>query len=188
MALSPLTLGEQLSVGGPALVWHKVPCMDVSSYNYFEKIRINRPSADLYAMVSDVTRVGDLSPVCQFGTWDDVTQAGKEGAWFTGHNAIGDVSWDTRCKVVVADPAREFSFVNFGPSGDVELVRWGYGFADIGGGTEVTESWQVLPAYPDFVRDGNQNLDVKARIDGMAQMAREGITATLASLKRIAEI
>jgi hypothetical protein len=34
---------------------------------------------------------------------------------------------------------------------------------------------------------GDANLDVKARIDGMAQMAREGMKDTLANLKRVAE-
>ncbi len=167
--------------------WHKVLHMDVSAYSHSESVRIDCPPAEVFAIVSDVTRVGDLSPVCQTGTWDDAARAGETGAWFTGHNAIGDISWDTRCKVVVSNPAREFSFVNFGPSGDVELVRWGYTFEESGHGTDVTESWQVLPAYPDFVRAGDQNIDVEARLDGMAQMARDGIKATLASLKRIAE-
>jgi hypothetical protein len=161
--------------------------MDVSPYSHSETISINRPSADLYAIVSDVTRAGELSPVCQLGTWDDPAQAGQVGAWFTGHNAIGEVSWDTRCKVIVADPNHYFAFINFGPDGDDELVRWGFSLEERSGGTEVTESWQILPAYPDFVRAGDQNIDVRARIDGMAQLARDGITATLANLKRIAE-
>jgi hypothetical protein len=161
--------------------------MNVSSYNHSKKVTINRSPTDLYTMVSDVTRIGELSPVCQVGTWDDAAQARQEGAWFTGHNAIGEFSWDTRCKVVVSEPGREFSFVNFGPGGDVELVRWGYTFDETADGTEVTESWQVLPAYPDFVSGGDKNFDVEARIDGMAQMAQEGITVTLANLKRIAE-
>jgi hypothetical protein len=161
--------------------------MDVSSYNHSEKISIDRPPADLFAMVSDVTRIGDLSPVCQSGAWDDAAQAGGVGAWFTGHNAIGDFSWDTHCQVVVSDPAREFAFVNFGPDGDTELVRWGFAFEAQGNGTDVTESWQVLPAYPDFVSGGDATFDVKGRLDGMAQMARDGISETLANLKRIAE-
>ena len=161
--------------------------MDLSSYEHSETLRIHRPAADLYGIVSDVTRVGDLSPVCFSGTWDDATQAGEAGAWFTGHNAVGEVKWDTRCKVIVSEPGQEFAFVNFGPAGDAELVRWGFTFEESGDDTDVTESWQVLPAYPDFVRAGDPNLDVKSRIDGMAQMAREGITATLANLKRIAE-
>ncbi|MGH9204985.1 MAG: SRPBCC family protein [Acidimicrobiales bacterium] len=161
--------------------------MNVSGYNHYQKISINRPPADLYAIVSDVTRVGDLSPVCQFGTWDNAAQAGKKGAWFTGHNAIGEFSWDTRCKVVASEPGREFSFVNFGPEGEVELVRWTYTFEEGADGTEVTESWQVLPAYPDFISDGDPDVDIKARIDGMAQMALDGIKTTLANLKRLAE-
>lgn len=161
--------------------------MDVSGYHHSDSITINRPPADVYAIVSDVTRIGELSPVCQSGAWDDPTKAGTEGAWFTGHNAIGDLTWDTHCRVVAAVPAQEFSFINHGSSGDVELVRWGYTFEPHGDGTLATESWQVLPAYPDFVSAGNPNLDVAARIDGMAQMARDGMKDTLANLKRVAE-
>jgi carbon monoxide dehydrogenase subunit G len=161
--------------------------MDVSGYNHSDSITIRRPPEDVYAIVSDVTRMGELSPVCQSGAWDDPDKRGKEGAWFTGHNAIGEFTWDTHCKVVAAEPGREFTFVNHGPNGDAELVRWGYTFEPEGDSTKATESWQVLPAYPDFVMAGDPNLDVKARIEGMAQMARDGITDTLANLKRVAE-
>lgn len=161
--------------------------MDVSGYRHSDSITIDRPPDDLYAIVSDVTRIGELSPVCASATWDDAGQAGQVGAWFTGHNAIGEYTWDTRCEVVAAEPGREFAFVNHGPDGEAELVRWGYTLEPSGGGTKVTESWQVLPAYPDFVRGGDPNLDVEQRIDGMAQMARDGIRDTLANLKRVAE-
>lgn len=161
--------------------------MDVSGYNHSDTITVNSPPEVVYAIVSDVSRIGELSPVCRSGAWDDPAQVGREGAWFTGHNAIGDYTWDTHCKVVAAEPGREFSFVNYGPEGDVELVRWGYTLESDGDATLVTESWRVLPAYPDFVRAGDPNVDVKARIDGMAQMARDGITDTLANLKRVVE-
>lgn len=163
--------------------------MDVSGYNHSDSITINRPPEDVFAIVSDVTRIGELSPVCQSCAWDDPAQAGKQGAWFTGHNAIGELTWDTHCKVVAAEPGREFTFINHGRNGDVELARWGYTFEPQGDATLVTESWQVLPAYPDFVRAGagDPNIDVKARIDGMAQMARDGIKDTLVNLKRVAE-
>jgi ligand-binding SRPBCC domain-containing protein len=161
--------------------------MDVSRYRHSDSITVDRPAEDVYAIVSDVTRIGELSPVCASAAWDDPSQASKEGAWFIGHNAIADYTWDTHCKVVAAEPGREFAFINHGPEGKLELVRWGYTFAPDGDGTKVTESWQVLPAYPDFVRGRDPNLDIEQRIDGMAQMARDGIRDTLASLKRIAE-
>ncbi|HEY8216419.1 MAG TPA: SRPBCC family protein [Acidimicrobiia bacterium] len=161
--------------------------MDVSGYHHSGSITISRPPVDVYAIVSDVSRIGELSPVCQSAVWDDPAEAGTAGAWFTGHNAIGDVSWDTHCQVTAAEPGRRFAFVNHGPQGDVELVQWSYAFEPEGDDTSVTETWQLLPAYPDFVSGGDPSFDVRGRLDGMAQMARDGIAETLANLKRLAE-
>lgn len=161
--------------------------MDVSGYRHAESITIDCAPAVAYAVVSDVTRIGELSPVCRSAAWDDPATAGTAGAWFTGHNVIGDITWDTHCQVVVAEPDREFTFVNHGRNGDMELVRWGFTFEPDGDATKATETWQVLPAYPDFVLAGDPDADVAARIDGMAALARDGITETLANLKRIAE-
>ncbi|HEX4490800.1 MAG TPA: SRPBCC family protein [Acidimicrobiia bacterium] len=161
--------------------------MDVSKYRHEGSIAIDRSPHDVYALVSDVTRIGELSPVCASSAWTDPARVGNEGAWFTGHNVIGDLSWDTQCEVVAAQPGREFAWINHGPAGDVALVRWGYRFQPAGTGTTVTESWQILPAYPDFVGGRDPNMDVAKRMDGMADLARTGIDQTLANLKRIAE-
>jgi ligand-binding SRPBCC domain-containing protein len=152
-----------------------------------DSVTIARPPDVVYAMVTDVTRMGELSPVCRSGAWDDPAHAGTEGAWFSGHNAIGEFTWDTRYEAVATEPGREFSFINHGSSGDVELVRWSSTFEPEGDGTKTTESWQVLGAYPDFVSAGDPNLDIAMRIEGMARMARDGIKETLAKLKRVAE-
>jgi len=161
--------------------------MDVSSYRHDDSIRINLPAPQVYAIVSDVTRMGELSPVCTSCTWDHASRAGDEGSWFTGHNAIGDLTWDTRCKVVAADPGRRFAFINYGLDGAAELVRWGFDFESADGETRVTESWQVLPAYPSFIGADSTDAEIAARIDGMAALAREGIQETLANLKSVAE-
>jgi hypothetical protein len=161
--------------------------MDVSGYRLSNSITIDGSPAAVYAIVSDVTRIGELSPVCESSAWDDPARAGREGAWFTGHNVIGDLTWDTHCKVVTAQPGREFAWINHGPAGDRELVFWGYTFEPDGDGTMVTESWRVLPAYPDMVTARDPNADVAQRIDGMAELARTGIEQTLANLKRVAE-
>jgi Polyketide cyclase / dehydrase and lipid transport len=161
--------------------------MDVSKYRHEGSITIDRAPEDVYAIVSDVTRTGELSPICQSCAWDDPAQAGTEGAWFTGHNVIGDLEWDTRCRVVAAQPGREFAWINHGPEGTVELVFWGYAFEPDGPGTKVTESWRILPAYPDFAAGRAPDKDVAERLDGMAGLAQTGIEQTLASLKRVAE-
>lgn len=161
--------------------------MDLAAYQHADSIEIDRPPADVYAIVSDVTRFGDLSPVCSGGAWDDPAAAGTVGAWFTGSNAIGEFTWDTRCEVIEVEPDRRFTFVNHGGDGTRDLVQWGYELEPTGDGTRVTETWRVLDDYPAFVREGAPDADVAARLDGMAEMARTGITETLASLKRIAE-
>jgi hypothetical protein len=99
---------------------------------------IARPADLLYEMVSDVTRMGEWSPVCRACWWDE-GGGPRVGAWFTGRNEIPGQMWETRCEVVMAKPGREFAFVARG------TVRWGYGFDPVGDGTRVTESWEILP-------------------------------------------
>jgi hypothetical protein len=159
--------------------------MDLSPYQHTERIVVACSPEDAYAVVADVTRIGELSPVCSSGAWEDPATGAVAGAWFTGHNAIGDITWDTRCRVEAAEPGAEFTFVNCGPEGTTELVRWGYAFRPVDGGTEVLESWQILPDYPAFVRGDDADMDVTPRLDGMAAMARDGMAATLAKLKDV---
>jgi len=161
--------------------------MDVSGYHHEGSITIGRPPADVYAVLSDITRMGELSPVCTGGTWDDPAQAGTTGATFTGDNAIGDVTWTTHCRVVTAEPGKEFTFINRGQDGKADLVRWGYTLEPEGSGTKVTETWQVLPGYPEMVGLDKGEDEIKARIDGMAQLAQDGIRDTLAKLKQAVE-
>jgi hypothetical protein len=48
---------------------------------------VARSPEDLYDMVSDVTRMGEWSPVCTACWWDDGLGP-QPGAWFTGRNGI----------------------------------------------------------------------------------------------------
>jgi len=70
-----------------------------------ESIVIERAPSDVYEMVSDVTKMGSWSPVCEACWWDD--GAGPEvGAWFTGRNVLPDRTWETRSVVVTASTCR----------------------------------------------------------------------------------
>jgi hypothetical protein len=161
--------------------------MDVSGYHHADSIVINRPPEAVYDLVADITGMGRLSPVCVAGVWEPPATGAAVGAWFAGTNRVGDFEWTTKCRVDAAERGKEFRFVNCGGNGDVELVEWGYQFRPADGGTEVTETWQVLPAYPDFLRTRVPEEEIKARIDDRETAARDGIAATLANLKAIAE-
>jgi hypothetical protein len=150
--------------------------MDTSEYRHEETIEISRSPEELYGLVADVSRMGQWSPVCTGGSYDD------DGEWFTGTNSMGETTWETRCRVVVADPGRQFAFINHGLEGRVEMVRWAFLFEPVeGGGTEVTQTWEVLPDYADGL-----GLDEESAIGVLEMMknaALEGMPQTLAALK-----
>jgi hypothetical protein len=152
----------------------------MSGLSYSESIVIARSPDTLYDLVSDVTRMGEWSPVCKACWWDDGDQP-RVGAWFTGRNEVPGRTWETRSEVVAAEPGREFAFVVGGA-----WVRWSYTFTPVDGGTRVTESWEFLPAG--IARfEKRYGAEAQAQIADRAQAARTGIPATLAAIKRTAE-
>ena len=149
--------------------------------NYSESIAIARPADILYDIVSDVTRMGEWSPICK-ACWWDAGGGPRVGAWFTGRNETSERTWETRCEVVVAERGREFAFVVGG-----SWVRWGYTFTPVGERTEVTESWEFLP--DGIKRFGERFGDgASAQIAERTEAAHQGIRVTLAAIKRIAEL
>ncbi len=144
-------------------------------------IVIARSPEDLYDMVADVTRMGEFSPVCRECWWEDEADGPEVGAWFIGRNVTPDRDWKTRSEVVVADRGREFAFLVGGA-----YARWGYTFVPVDGGTEVTESWDFLPAGRTFFEERFGD-EAEATIAARSESALTGIAATLAAIKRTSE-
>lgn len=164
--------------------------MDVSPYRRTEQTTIDASPADVYALVSDVTRMGEWSPVSEGADWEEEGGSPPSvGDWFAGHNAVGENAWTTRCKVVVADPGHEFTFVNHGESGSHERVRWGFVLEPVdGGGTVLTQTWEVLPDYATaWEVDGHSLDDLPAVLDLLKGMAETGMAETVAGIKQAAE-
>ncbi len=152
----------------------------MSNLQYSESIVVARSPEALYDMVSDVTRMGEWSPICTACWWDD-GDGPRVGAWFTGHNELPERTWETRSQVVAADRGREFAFLVGGA-----WVRWGYTFTPVDGGTQVTESWEFLPAGITRFHD-RFGEDAAAQIADRTEAARQGIPVTLAAIKKAAE-
>lgn len=134
----------------------------------------------LYAMVSDVTRTGEWSPICKACWWDE-GDGPQVGAHFTGRNETPERTWETRSQVVTADPDRVFAWeVNGG------WVRWGFSMQPTEGGTRLTESWSFLPAGIAGFGD-RFGAEADAEIAKRSDAALDGIPATLAAIKAIAE-
>ncbi|WP_159234201.1 SRPBCC family protein [Mycolicibacterium vanbaalenii] len=145
-----------------------------------ESITVAVPPDELYALVADVTRMGEFSPVCKACWWDDAVGP-QVGAWFTGRNETAERIWETRSQVVAADPGRKFAWeVNNG------WVYWGYEFEPDGVGTRLTESWEFLPAGIAGFREHFGDA-ADAEIAKRSDAARDGMPVTLAAIKKTAE-
>ncbi len=152
----------------------------MSDLRYTESAVVACPPDTLYDMVSDVTRMGEWSPVCRACWWDE-GQGPRAGAWFTGRNEVPGRVWETRSQVVTAERGREFTFeVNNG------WVRWSYRFAPVDGGTELTESWHFLPVGVAGFQQKYGD-DAENQIANRSAAARRGIPETLAAIKKAAE-
>jgi hypothetical protein len=147
---------------------------------YSSSILIEAAPATLYGMVSDVTRMGEWSPVCT-GCWWDKGSGPWSGAWFTGRNETSQHAWETRCQVITARPGREFAFSVSGVG-----ARWTYTFEPKGNATLVTETWHLLPeGIAEYGRRFGADAERQIRI--RRDRAIDGISVTLAALKATAE-
>jgi hypothetical protein len=144
-----------------------------------ESIVVARPPREVYEMIADVTRMGEYSPICAACWWDE-GDGPRVGAHFTGRNVLPERTWETRSEVVAADPGREFAWV-VGP----RIARWGYTFTAVDGGTEVTESWELLPEA-DAIYEERYG-DAAGTAADRYEKATNGIPVTLAAIKRAAE-
>jgi hypothetical protein len=102
------------------------------------QVHIDAPPDAVYAVVSNVTRMGEWSPETTKCVWVDGATGPAVGARFKGSNKRGILRWSTSPKVVVADPGKEFAFqVN-------EDVLWTYRCEPDDGGTNLSESFEML--------------------------------------------
>lgn len=97
------------------------------------------PAEAVWAMISDVTRMGEWSPETTACTWLKQATGPAIGAKFKGINAHGKKKWSTVCTVTEAEPGKAFAFrVDVGP---LKVAEWAYTLAAAGGGCIVTETW-----------------------------------------------
>ena len=106
------------------------------------------PPERVWALVSDVTRIGEFSPETFEAAWTRGSTGPAEGAYFKGHvkrNGVGPTYW-TPCRVTRCVPEEVFEFTVGTDS--VSVNNWGYRLAAENDGTRVTEYFRLEPALP----------------------------------------
>lgn len=147
-------------------------------------IDVAAPAERLWAMVSDLTRMGEWSPENQGGEWLDGAEGPAPGARFKGRNRRGKSKWSTTCEVTVAEPGRRFEFVTGGTANPDTWWRYRFEPIDGGAGTRVTESFEMRKPVAGFSKWLTKV--TTGVTDRHADMV-EGMRTTLANLKGAAE-
>lgn len=110
-------------------------------------VHMNASPDQVWALVSDVTKIGRYSPETFEAEWLDGATGPAVGARFRGHvkrNGKGPTYW-TKCTVTKSEPGRDF-FFGVSPK-DKQLSEWGYHLEPAGDGTDVTESFTLAPEW-----------------------------------------
>lgn len=139
-------------------------------------VHMDAASDRIWDLVSDVTRIGRYSPETFEAEWLDGATGPAVGARFRGHvkrNGWGPTYWTT-CTVTECEPGRSFAFGVGSPGKPLNV--WSYRLEPSGGGTDVTESFELSPVLP---------LRVYWALLGWARgrTNREGMQATLERIK-----
>jgi uncharacterized protein YndB with AHSA1/START domain len=144
-----------------------------------DRIEITRDIAaspeEVYAAISDVTRMGEWSEECHTCEWHEGVDGPAVGATFDGHNRNGDKEWTTQGKVIEAEPGRAFAFEC--SMMDFHYATWGYRIEPIEGGSRVTEWSEDL--RPESAKELSMQI---SGVEDRTQRNRETMSGTLERL------
>jgi hypothetical protein len=141
---------------------------------------VGAPADHTWAMLSDVTRMGEWSPETTAAEWLGGATGPAEGAKFRGTNTSGKKSWKSVSTVVDATPGRTFAFRV--KAMGLDIAEWRYTFEPTASGCTVTEQW--------IDRRGAFMKFMSPKATGVADRAehnRNGMEQTLERLAAAAE-
>ena len=100
---------------------------------------IGAPAEKVWAMVSDLTRMGEWSPENEGSTWLRGATGPQRGATFRGTNRNGKKKWRTVGTIIDIEPGRLLTFritaVGF------KVAEWRYVFETTASGCRIIETW-----------------------------------------------
>ena len=152
--------------------------MTVHGLHREASIDINASPEAVYALVSDLPRMGEWSPENIGGEWQG-GGSGNVGDRYLGHNRAGERTWSVPVMVTIAERGRCFEFVTRPDEGP--YARWTYRLEPHGAGTRVMEVWDIEQLPPAM-----QNASPEQR-EARAHYTETMLTTTLAAIKATAE-
>ena len=114
----------------------------VPSYDIVASTHVDADPDTVYALVSDVTRMGEWSPEATGGEWTHGEPA-TLGSRFHGHNQRDGDTWTTECEVVDATPGRRFAWgvVTYTPEDGTS--EWAFDLVAESSGCRLTQRYTM---------------------------------------------
>ena len=157
-------------------------------------IHVDAPADHVYQLVADVTRMPEFSPEILSCRWLADARGPAVGARFAARNKVPRrPAWTNKPVVTVVEPGRAFAFAR--TEKFAGTVEWSYRFEPDGGGTTVTESYDVTSPLTRigwfiigtlFGRSDRRS-DLRAGMEQTLQRIRETAERPLAGAKRTPE-
>ncbi len=99
--------------------------------------------AQVWAVLSDPTRVGEWSHECHTVVWLDMHSRAAVGAKFRGINQVGRFKWSRNCTITELEPGH---LLVYRTSGGVppDSTEWRFRLDPLDGGTRITQSFRIL--------------------------------------------
>ncbi len=102
----------------------------------------------VWAVVADVTRVGEWSHECSGAVWIDGASSAQPGARFAGTNRVGRVKWSRTNEIVSADAPREFVWRTVPTRLYPDSTEWRIRIEPEGATTRIVQTFEVLKLNP----------------------------------------
>lgn len=128
-----------------------------------------------WAVLADVTRIGEWSEECYRCEWHEGFDAPVVGASFDGHNRNGEFEWVSQGRIIEAEPGRSFAYEC--SMMDFHFSTWGYAIEPTERGCVVTEWTEDL--CPESVLEFSKQM---SGIEDRAERNRETMRLTLERL------
>jgi uncharacterized protein YndB with AHSA1/START domain len=128
---------------------------EVQKHSHVEVV-VDATVPQVWAVVSDVTRVGEWSHECCGAGWLGDSDRPVPGARFQGRNRAGEagwVRWGRTCEIVAVDPPREIVWRTVPTRVIPDSTEWRIRLEPDDGGTRITQSFDVIrvPRFHDWL-------------------------------------
>jgi hypothetical protein len=107
------------------------------------RVHVDALPETVWVLLANLDRMGEWSPECYQVRWlDGASSPAAPGTRFQGWNRFGRMRWSVICEVKTAQASRELVFSTV--QKDREMVRWRYLLEPTDGGTDITDSFEVV--------------------------------------------